>query len=126
MDIVKKELTGLILECTARAADDRPRGACGDDSIGVIEPSVPYGGQTSFARIAITAVMSPIMKMTSPRTKDPIGKGAASPPGGPGWDLASSSTIAPYVATSNPTIMMPRPNHRAGLRSSVERAGFIL
>jgi len=105
--------------------EDRNQRA-GSDEVCVIEPAVTYGGQTSFARTAITAVTSPMTKTTSPRTNGPIGKDTAATPGEAGCEMASRIAIVPYTAMSNPTIMIPRPNHRAGLRSSVEWAGFIL
>ncbi len=104
--------------------DDRNRRA-GRCEVDAVKPTVTYGGQTSLARTAITAVASPMTKMMSPRTKGPTGKGAAATPGEAGCEMACRIVIVPYTAMSNPTIMIQRPNHRAGLRSSVKRAGFI-
>jgi len=67
----------------------------GSDEVGVGEPTVPYGGQTSFARTAITAVTSPTTKTTSPRTNGPIGKDAAATPGEAGCEMASRIAIVP-------------------------------
>ena len=59
--------------------DDRNRRA-GRCEVDAVKPTVTYGGQTSLARTAITAVASPMTKMMSPRTKGPTGQGRGGHP----------------------------------------------